>query len=241
MAIPENFLRYRIEGSINNENFNLETNGLKKTLFYKFTIDRLTLKGYGREQVSFQNIQAPIKLSAFIRLQLNVSFDGDIGEGTISGNIIQTMNEKKIELMVEKAPLSDIPLLKHAGIEGSGTLSGRFTMIDNAGHVEFEMHDAHFQPVVFSEITIPLNFFNSVRGALDIKGDTIHASSIALEGKDIYARIKGKTNNTLMDLSMEIMPGRSFLDNPLFINALEQYKVSPGYYVIYIKETSAIL
>jgi hypothetical protein len=88
---------------------------------------------------------------------------------------------------------------------------------------------------MFSGITVPLNFFNSVRGVLEVKGDTIHISSLALEGKDIYARIRGEISNNVMDISMEIMPERSFLNNPLFINAMEQYKVSPGYYVIHIR------
>jgi type II secretion system protein N len=235
IAIPGSSLQDRIEGSVNDRNFYLETEGLKKGLFYRVAIDRLTLNGYGREQVSFQDIQAPIKLLALLRLQLNVPFDGEIGQGAVSGTIIRTMNEKKLEMTVEEAPMSDFPFLHHAGIEGSGTLSGRCTMINRTGHVEFVTHDAQFQPVVFSNITVPLNFFTSVRGALDIKEDVIYIPSIALEGKDIYARISGEIDETSVDLSMEIMPGKSFLDNPLFINTFRKYEISPGYYVIHIK------
>lgn len=232
IAIPKSAIQDRIESSINNEHFSLETDGLKKKLFYKVAIDGLTLKGYGKEQVSFKDIQALINLLAFLRLKLNVSFDGDIGEGAISGNIIKTMNEEEIEMKVENIHMNDIPFLKHAGIKGSGTLSGNMSMINDKGHVEFETHNADFQPVMFSGIAVPLNFFNSVRGMLEIKGNTIHVSSLALEGKNIYARIKGGISNNVMDLSMEIMPERSFLDNPFFINAMEQYKISPGYYFI---------
>jgi type II secretion system protein N len=235
IAIPESFLQDRIEGSVDDRNFYLETEGLKKGLFYSVTVDRLTLNGYGREQVSIQDIQAPIKLTALLRLQLNVLFDGEIGQGAVSGTIIRTMNEKKLEMTVEEAPISNFPFLNHAGIEGSGTLSISCTMINRTGHVEFETHDAQFQPVVFSNTTVPLNFFNSVKGALDIKEDVIYIPSIALEGKDIYARISGKLDETSVDLSMEIMPGKSFLDNPLFINTFGKYEISPGYYVIHIK------
>ncbi len=235
LAIPESFLRDHIEESVNDRNFYLETEGLKKGLFYKVTIDRLTLNGYGKEQVSIQDIQAPIKLLSLIRLQLNVPFDGEIGHGAVSGTIIRTMNEKKLEMTAEEAPMSDFPFLHHAGIEGSGMLSIRCTMKNRTGHVEFETHDAQFQPVVFSNITVPLNFFNHVRGALDIKDDVVYIPSIALEGNDIYARMSGELNETSVDLSMEIMPGKSFLDNQIFMSALEKYSVSPGYYVIPIK------
>jgi type II secretion system protein N len=235
IAIPGSSLQDRIEGSVNDRNFYLETEGLKKGLFYGVTIDRLTLNGYGREQVSIRDIQAPIKLLALLSLQLNVSFDGEIGQGTVSGTIIRTMNEKKLEMTVEEAPMSDFPFLHHAGIEGSGTLSGRCTMTNRTGRVEFATQDAQFQPVVFSNITVPLNFFNSVRGALDITQDVIYIPSIALEGKDIYARMSGEIDETSVDLSMEIMPGKSFLDNPIFISTFRTYEISPGYYVIHIK------
>ena len=235
IAIPESYLEDSIEGSVIDKNFYLDTEGLKKGLFYRFTIDRLTLNGYGREQVSIQDVQAPIELLALMRLHLNVSFDGKIGQGAVSGTISQTVNVKKLKMTIVEAPLGDFPFLHHAGIEGSGTLSIRCSMKNRTGHVEFETHDAQFQPVVFSNITVPLNFFNRVKGALDIEEDVTYIPSIALEGKDIYARMSGKIDAHSVDLSMEIMPGKSFLDNPLFINTFGKYEVSPGYYVIHIK------
>jgi len=235
IALPERYLQERIESSINDGNLSIETEGLKKMLFYKFTIDRLALNGYGKEQVSLHNIRALVELPAFIRLKLSVPFHGDIGRGTISGNLIRTLSGEKIEMTIENARMSDIPCLKRAGIQGSGTLSGRFTMTNGAGHAEFVTHNAQFQPVVLSDMIVPLNLFSTARGALDVKGDTIHISSLALEGKDIYARLQGEVDHAFMELSMEIMPGKSFLDNPLFISALERYEISPGYYVLHLK------
>ena len=235
LVIPISFLQDRIEGAIDDRNFSIETEGLEKTLFYKVTIDRLTLNGYGSEHVSIEDIQAPIKFLSLMRFHLNVSFDGDIGRGTISGNIIRTLNKKMLKMTFNNAQINNLPFLQHAGIVGTGTLSGRFSMTRGKGHVEFVTDDAQFQPVVLSDTIVPLNFFSSVRGALDINDDVLYVSSIALEGNDIYARLKGKIDNTFINLSMEIMPGKSFLDNQLFTGALEKYRVSPGYYVIPVK------
>jgi hypothetical protein len=40
-----------------------------------------------------------------------------------------------------------------------------------------------------------------------------------------------------MDLTMEIMPDSSFTGNSYIFSMIDNYKVSPGYYVIPIKST----
>jgi hypothetical protein len=141
----------------------------------------------------------------------------------------------RLGLDVKKANISDMPLLKRIGIKGTGTLSGKFTAINDTGHVEFITKDSRFEPAFFSGMKVPLNFFHSIRGSMDIKGNTIYVVSIALEGKDIYARLKGVIKDRVLDLTMDLMPGISFLENPLILYDLEKYKVSPGYYVIPVK------
>ncbi len=108
-------------------------------------------------------------------------------------------------------------------------------MIDDTGHVEFVTKDSSFEPAVFSGVKVPLNFFHNIRGSIDIKGNIINVVSVALEGKDIYARLKGVVKDAVMDLNMELMPGMSFIENPLFLAEFEKYKISPGYYVIPVK------
>ena len=85
---------------------------------------------------------------------------------------------------------------------------------------------------MFSGITVPLNFFHRVTGSIDINGKILNIVSVYLEGKDISARLKGAIRDAVMDLNMELMPGKSFIENPLFIAGLEKYKISPGYYMI---------
>jgi hypothetical protein len=36
-------------------------------------------------------------------------------------------------------------------------------------------------------------------------------------------------------MTMEVMPGKSFLENPFFLAELERYKISPGYYRIPVR------
>src|SRR4030043_818740 len=235
LVFPKTSIQSIMEGSVNSDKLGVEVKGLKKGLFYNLTVDRLTLKSSGDEQVSLNNIYGCINPLNFIMLRVSISLNGGIGGGNFSGRTNLTKNKMQIGLDINKANIAEIPLFKLIGIQGTGTVSGRFTMLDDTGHVEFVTKDSSFEPAVFSGVNVPLNFFNSIRGSLDIKGDIINVVSIALEGKDIHARLKGVVKDAVMDLNMELMPGISFIENPLFLAGLEKYKISPGYYIIPVK------
>jgi type II secretion system protein N len=235
IAVPETSIQSIIENSISSNKLSLEVKGVKKGLFYNLSVDNLTLKSSGEQLVSLTNIHSRVNPLSLIMLRLNLSFNGGIGGGTISGHTNLIKNKMQIGLDIKKANISDIPLFKLIGVQGTGTISGRLTMIDDTGHVEFVAKDSSFEPAIFSGVKVPLNFFHNIRGSVDIKGNIINVVSVALEGKDIYARLKGVVKDAVMDLNMELMPGMSFIENPLFLAGLEKYKISPGYYVIPVK------
>ena len=132
----------------------------------------------------------------------------------------------------KRTDINEVQLFKLVGIQGTGTVSGKYIMINGKGHIEFVTKDARFEPAIFSGIKMPLNFFHRVTGSIDINGKILNIVSVYLEGKDISARLKGAIRDAVMDLNMELMPGKSFIENPLFIAGLEKYKISPGYYMI---------
>jgi type II secretion system protein N len=235
IAVPETSIQSIIENSISSNKLSLEVKGVKKGLFYNLSVDNLTLKSSGEQLVSLTNIHSRVNPLSLIMLRLNLSFNGGIGGGTISGHTSLIKNKMQIGLDIKKANISDIPLFKLIGVQGTGTISGRLTMVDDTGHVEFVAKDSSFEPAIFSGVKVPLNFFHITRGSIDIKENIINVISVALEGKDIYARLKGVVKDAVMDLNMELMPGMSFIENPLFLAGLEKYKISPGYYVIPVK------
>jgi type II secretion system protein N len=235
LVFPKTSMQSLIDDSIRDGKIEIEVEGLEKGLFYNMSVERLVLKSSGEEQVSLDNIHARINPLPLILLRLNLYFDGGIEGGIISGHMNLARNKMRMDVNVKEADISEIPLFKIAGLQGTGTISGRFTTINGKGHVEFFTEDASFEPAIFSGITVPLNFFHSVRGSFDIKGNIINVVSVALGGKNIYARLKGTIKDGVMDLNMELMPGISFIENPLFVYGLEKYKVSPGYYLIPVK------
>jgi hypothetical protein len=166
---------------------------------------------------------------------MDLSLDGRIGAGHFSGDAILSKNMITVNIDFMQASLMDMQFLKISGIRGTGDVSGKFTLIDQKGHLEFLVKDAGIEPAVFAGVTVPLNFFNTIKGSLDIEGNTFDLASVSLEGRHIFARLKGVIKDNVMDLRMEVMPQKSFLENPLFLSQVDRYQVSPGYYVIPVK------
>lgn len=234
MAFPASSIQSVIENSMNEKPI-LEVQGLKKGLFYNLNIDTLSVKTKDRDLIFIHDIHCRINPLDLFMMRLNVSVDGHIARGGISGIITLSGNRVEADLDFMRADLKEIPLLKALGLQAGGTISGRFVTADEKGHAEFFTEDAHFETAEFSGVIVPLNFFNAAKGSFDITGNVIQVLSLSLEGRDIHARLKGVINDADMDLRMELMPEKSFLENPLLLVELEEYMVSPGYYVIPVK------
>jgi type II secretion system protein N len=235
MVIPEKTIRSIIENSVRAERIGLEVRGVQKGLFYNFKIEDLVVKGFGGDLVALKNVHGHINPFGLARLRLELSIDGGIGSGGLSGRMNFGAEGTRGVFEYRDVDIRDMPLFKRAGIKGTGAVSGRFSLAGDKEHVEFITADASFEPALFSGIRVPLNLFHSISGAMDIKGNVIYVTSVFLEGDDVNARLKGGIKANIVDLTMELMPGRTFLKNPLFLNEVDRYKVSPGYYVIPIR------
>ena len=214
----------------------VEIKGLEKGIFYDFSISRATLKTSRSELISFENIRARINPLYLLIMRMDISFKGDACGGNFSGCLHLRKKRAMGEIEIKRAVIDEVPFLKLAGIKGAGTVSGKYLLADGNGHADFFTQDAVFEPAFFSGIKMPLNLFSSIKGSLDIKGDIINIVSVSLEGKDVYARLKGSVRNAFIDIKMELMPGPPLAENPLFLAEFERNKVSPGYYVIAVRE-----
>ena len=235
IIFPENAIQTIIEDSVAGSQFVIEAQGLKKGLFYTVDIDALVLKGRRGELISVKNIRSYINPLFIPLFQLRLTGNGAIGDGNISGNLTLSRGKIKGTLNFQKVGFGDLYFLKLTGIKGSGTLSGSVTIIESDGHAEFVSKDAVFEETEFSGVKAPLNIFHMVTGSLDLRGSVIEVVSLAFQGEDIYARLKGDIRENVMDISMELMPGKSYIENPFVLAGLEAYKISPGYYIIPLK------
>ena len=235
IVFPETAIQTIIEDSVAGSQFVVEAQGLKKGFFYTLDIDALVLKGSRGELISVKDIRSYINPLFVPLFQLRLTGNGAIGDGNITGNLTLSKGKIKGVLNFNKVGFGELHFLKLTGIKGSGTLSGSVAISESAGHAEFVSSDAVFEETEFSGVKAPLNIFHMVKGSLDLRGGVIEVVSLAFQGKDVYARLKGDIRGNVMDIFMELMPGKSYIENPFVLAGLEAYKISPGYYIIPVK------
>jgi len=228
-------LQFLIEDAFHSERIHVETVGLEKGLFYTLSAEKVIIRSSGKELFVFDSVRSRIDPLSLIISRLRLTVDGNIGGGTFSGNLRLGKNAGRVLFDLKQADINKIPLLKRIGVQGTGTLSGRASLMNDSVTIVFATEKAAFEPSLIAGILLPLNFFHRATGSLTAKGNILTIESVSLEGEDVFARLKGRIYNSLMDMTMEIMPGRTVIENPLFVAEFERYKVSPGYYAIPVR------
>lgn len=246
IAIPESLIVNTIEKAIPREDIYLKTEGLKKGLFYSCSIEKAVLnkKTTASEKtalsktdtlLAFENADVSLNLLSLLRLRPGLDFNIAISGGNISGQASMTGNEIKID--ASNIKISGIPLFEQAGLHGEANLSGSLLLQDNKGNIIFSSDNMGLKNASFGGVPLPLELFYSLKGAMTISGDTVEVQSFALEGKGIYARIKGLLKQKRLNMIMELMTDSSFKSEAFPLWMLEAFKVSPGNYAIPINTT----
>lgn len=228
-------LQFIIEDSFDSERIHVETTGLEKGLFYTVSAEKVIIRSPGRELLVFDSVRSRIDPLSLVIRKLRLTADGNIGGGTFSGNLRLGKGAGQMLFDVKQADINRIPLLQKMGVQGTGTISGKVSLMNDSVTIIFATDKVSFEPSMVAGAKLPLNFFYRATGSLTAKGNILTIESVSLEGKDIFARLKGRIQNSLMDMTMELMPGRTVIENPLFLAEFERYKVSPGYYAIPVR------
>jgi len=232
IAVPPDTVQGLLEDFGDGGPVTIQAEGFKKGLFYRFSADRMLVQHRHKPILTFQSVSLRISPSSLMRLRMRSLLNGEIGGGKINGTLDFAKKDTRVEIEMDGIRINEVPFFSQNGIEGSGIMSGTYTMIEDKGRLEFLVEDAQLKPLVLKGKTIPLNFFHTVRGYIDLFNSKLEAVSVSFEGKDIYARMKGKVQDSFANLAIELMPEAGIAKNPLFLHEFKQYEVSPGYYVI---------
>lgn len=239
IAVPEEALVGQIEKAGSGGAFTLDVSGFRKGLLFTFRCRSVTLRKGGLPVFSLDNLRGTVHLLSLFRLKLPVSFEAESGGGKVRGSAELLGKGRQVRLSLEGADMAAVPFFAVAGMKGRGALSGRLALEGERGDLSFSLREARMERGSFMGVDVPFEAFHTVRCALGITNDSLKVHSLAMEGKGIYARLKGSFTGAAPGFSgsavLEIMPDAAFEDGNGLLSLLAVFKVSPGYYVIPLK------
>lgn len=237
IAVPGALLVDTIEDSVRRDGISVEVEGFRKGLFYNFTAQGVHVNKGNERLLSVRDLRGRIDLLRLFALKAAVPFEGSIGGGTLEGEAVFERNGHEISLNIDGAEAGKLALIGLADLKGNGILSGDFQMTDGHGRARFSIDEAKFETVAYSDVIVPLNLFESAKGLVRFKGNTVEVESITLEGPGVFARAKGSIKGGRLDMKLELMPEETAVPDYLLTAVIGQYRVSRGYYVIPLRTT----
>jgi type II secretion system protein N len=233
LFIPEDFIIDSIENSLIKSGLKIGTDGFQKGLFYNFSINDLNITDRNNRLIlAISDVKARLDISSVVRLDPAVDFLGNITGGNIYGNISVMDSDGASNIKGSGIDIFKIPALGQLGLKGKGNLSFDLLHNNNRSEIKFSVYDINMNASFSGAGFLPLKIFQKARGALVIEKKTVSVTSFAAEGEGIYIRVKGDIGRNNQNLKIEMMIDPSPRFSPLFLAAIEQFKVSPGYYVI---------
>ncbi|MBU2623521.1 MAG: type II secretion system protein GspN [Proteobacteria bacterium] len=236
VVVPEALIISHMEAALGRQGIKLRIMGFSKGLLYNFSVGQIhvsTEKDFPIVIVS--DLHAGIDFLSLLKFKPQLDFSGGVSGGRVYGVIDLrgqgTGGGRTINVNGDGININGIPALERFGVRGNGNLGFDLHLMDDTGEARFSIREARFEGAFSGVDFLPLDLFQSVRGALTIK-KTITVKSLTLEGRGVYSRINGNINGNSVDMNIELMVDSSFELEPVLAEVLGSYRVSPGYYVI---------
>jgi len=249
IAIPLDMIRDRIEDSFMSMGIKVETEGLRKGLFYNLSADKLIcyradsnklledgpkdLRFPGDPLITISDLKAGLDLLSVLRLRPAVLFHGTAAEGELRGAIVPG---RDMNLALRGIELRGLGFMR--GLSRKGTLSGMLSasLKESKGEMRFSIDGAELNDITKETLKvsdswgangyIPLSLFSTLRGIIIFDRGSVNIQSLSLQGKGIHGRFNS------MASSLEVMVNSDFALPQVIEIALYKYKRAPGYYII---------
>ncbi len=231
IAIPSKLISGFIEDSLKKQSIRIDLDGLEKGLFYSISKKSVKISNSDNSLIlTINNLTAEINFASFMKLSPGIDFNSNIGKGTINGNVSYDKDAGWVmQIKGSGIDISDLPVAEvTSGINGTGDIDFDLYKKGKRSEIKFSLSDINIK----SSGLLPLDIFNKARGVMTEENGLIDVKSLVMEGKGLYARVKGYIRGNNHNLNIELMVNSSSDMNPSYLTILEKYKVSPGYYVI---------
>ena len=180
--------------------------------------------------------------------RVNISISADIGSGSLVSSL-SLLRSPSTAVKVKNVRLEEVPFFQTvAGMKATGLFSARVALkgalAKAKGEVQLEIQGAELAGIKLGEMPLPDAAYRTVQGMVKVENGRGVIESFALQGDDIYVRLKGglplvdPLQATPLDLSLEIMPKPELLEKQkLIFLLLMKFQDTPGHYLIPVRGT----
>ncbi|HBG05877.1 MAG: type II secretion system protein GspN [Geobacteraceae bacterium GWC2_58_44] len=247
---PNDAIKGALVRVADNAGYTLDCTGFAKRFPFGFKADAVELSCAKGSLLKLRDARVGLKLLPLLTGKVRLCYGGKIGAGELEGDI-DLGKASGWNLQCRGVRLEDVPFfttVARARVAGELRLTGKMVTRKGVGEgdLQLELRGAELAGIKIGEMPLPDASYKEVRGALNIEKGRAVLKSFTLNGDGIYVRLKGDTllskplGNSVLNLTMEMMPKPAFLERQKFVFLLlTKYLSSPGVYSIPIHGTLA--
>jgi len=235
IVVPSDLIQEKIESSITDGGISVRAKGLSKGLFYSLGIEALEVSRDGRLVLSVYDLSVLPQWSSLLRLRAGLRYSGELAGGTLKGSASTDGQSHALLLEARGVQLALTEIYNLTGQRLEGSLEADMRLSAQEGTGTIKVQGLRALQVRVQGFMVPEDLFHTARGAFEVKGNQLEVTSLALEGKGVYARLSGKLDPVSTDLKLEVMPEAPEL-KMLLSAAMGKHKAAAGHYVIPIRK-----
>lgn len=200
--------------------------------------------------VKLDEVTAHVGILPLFVGKLVINFYAEVGKGTIEGHF-SPGRKKEFTASLDNIQLEYISFFQTVtGARVKGKMSSRADFHEEGGNLRGEarlsVKGAVLNGLKIGEMPLPDASYETIQGMYRLNGGRGTLESLSMQGRGIYARLKGDIPFTSppgsapINLTLELMPKPVFIENQKFVFLLlAKYLSSPGYYQIPVRGTLA--
>jgi type II secretion system protein N len=250
LFIPTRIIRDVIDSSLQNKGLTMQAAYFGKAFPLGIKARDLEIGDARGGLVKLDDAVARISLPALLTGRVVVNYHADIGNGSIEGDFSRS-RDTGFSFHAKDVRLEDIPFFQTVtGARVKGNLQADALFQEDgsrrSGEMRLLVKGAVLNGVKIGGMPLPDASYETIQGMYRLNGARGTLESLSLQGKGIYMRLKGDIpfisppGSAPLNLTLELMPKPSFLENQKFIFLLLiKYLTTPGHYQIPIRGTLA--
>ncbi len=250
LFIPARELQAVITSGLERQGYTMQASHFGRAFPFGLKARNLEISDARGSLIKLDEASARISLSALCLGRVVIIYHGEIGKGTIEGDV-SPQQSGGFSLSMDDVQLEDIPFFQTVTeAKVKGDLNARATIQETQGNYRGELRlwvkGAVLNGIKLSGMPLPDASYETIQGMCRVNGGKVSLESFTLQGKGLYVRLKGDMpvasplGSAPVNLTLELMPKPEFLEGQKFIFLiLTKYLSSPGHYQIPIRGTLA--